>query len=66
MIVRDSESVAVELTANDKQGSFSGVLFLGSVKYDALKRVYDSRVIIFNYLVILFLCFLLNFNISFT
>ncbi|XP_059154419.1 uncharacterized protein KIAA0930 homolog isoform X2 [Physella acuta] len=43
MIVRDSESVAVELTANDKQGSFNGVLFLGSVKYDALKRVYDSR-----------------------
>ncbi|CAL1548140.1 unnamed protein product [Lymnaea stagnalis] len=43
MIVRDSESVAVELTASDKQGSFTGVLFLGSVKYDALKRVYDAR-----------------------
>lgn len=44
LIVRDSESVAVELTARDKQGLFAGVLFLGSVKYDALKRVYDSRV----------------------
>ncbi|BFZ04307.1 hypothetical protein BsWGS_07347 [Bradybaena similaris] len=43
LIVRDSESVAVELTARDKQGLFAGVLFLGSVKYDALKRVYDSR-----------------------
>lgn len=47
LIVRDSESVAVELTARDKQGLFAGVLFLGSVKYDALKRVYDSRVSLF-------------------
>ncbi|XP_013065789.1 uncharacterized protein KIAA0930 homolog isoform X2 [Biomphalaria glabrata] len=43
LIVRDSESVAVELTASDKQKLFSVVLFLGSVKYDALKRVYDGR-----------------------
>lgn len=44
LIVRDSESVAVELTARDRKGHFSGVIFLGSVKYDALKRVYDGRV----------------------
>ncbi|XP_005093510.1 uncharacterized protein KIAA0930 homolog isoform X2 [Aplysia californica] len=43
LIVRDSESVAVELTARDKGGHFSSVIFLGSVKYDALKRVYDNR-----------------------
>ncbi|KAH9519219.1 hypothetical protein Btru_074992 [Bulinus truncatus] len=43
LIVRDSESVAVELTASDKEKLFSVVLFLGSVKYDALKRVYDGR-----------------------
>ena len=44
LIVRDSESVAVELTAKDKQGIYSGTLFLGSVKYSALKLVYDGRV----------------------
>ncbi|KAK3727721.1 hypothetical protein RRG08_032678 [Elysia crispata] len=43
LIVRDSESVAVELTASDKQGLFTGTLFLGSVKYSALKQVYDGR-----------------------
>ncbi|RUS89227.1 hypothetical protein EGW08_003037 [Elysia chlorotica] len=43
LIVRDSESVAVELTATDKQGLFTGTLFLGSVKYSALKQVYDGR-----------------------
>ena len=42
--MRDSESVAVELTASDKQGLFTGTLFLGSVKYSALKQVYDGRV----------------------
>ena len=46
LIVRDSESVAVELTATDKQGFFTGTLFLGSVKYGALKQVYDGRVCI--------------------
>nr|KAG5693298.1 hypothetical protein BaRGS_011619 [Batillaria attramentaria] len=43
LIVRDSEFVAVELVASDKGGSFQAVLFLGSVKYEALKRTYDSR-----------------------
>lgn len=42
--MRDSEFVAVELTASDKQGSFQSVLFIGSVKYEALKQTYDSRV----------------------
>lgn len=43
-IVRDSELVCVELIASDKYGDFCGTLFLGSIRYDALKRVYDARV----------------------
>jgi hypothetical protein len=42
-IVRDSEMVCVELVAKDKHGKFQGVLFVGSIHYDALKRVYDAR-----------------------
>ena len=42
MIVREGEMVCVELVAND--GSIRKVLFLGSIKYEALKRVYDARV----------------------
>lgn len=43
-IVRDSEMVCVELVAKDRYGKFQGVIFLGSVPYDVLKRVYDARV----------------------
>ncbi|XP_050410746.1 uncharacterized protein KIAA0930 homolog [Patella vulgata] len=43
IIVRDSESVVVELLARDKDGDFENVIFLGSVKYDALKKVYDGK-----------------------
>ncbi|XP_041365331.1 uncharacterized protein KIAA0930 homolog [Gigantopelta aegis] len=43
IIVRDSESIAVELTAADKDGSVQGLIFQGSVKYESLKRVYDTR-----------------------
>ena len=34
--------VCVELVAND--GRFRKVLFLGSIKYESLKKVYDARV----------------------
>ena len=44
IIVRDSEMVCVELVANDRHGDLQGVIFLGSIRYDALKRVYDARV----------------------
>ena len=44
IVVRDSELVTVELVASDRNGDLQGVVFLGSIKYDALKRVYDSRV----------------------
>ena len=44
MIVRDSEMVCVELTAADRRGVPQGVIFLGSIRYEALKKVYDTRV----------------------
>lgn len=45
IMVRDGEMVCVELVANDKDGTVQGVIFLGSIRYDALKKVYDARVI---------------------
>ena len=36
--------VCVELVAQDRHGPFQGVIFLGSIRYDALKKVYDARV----------------------
>lgn len=36
--------VCVELVATDREGSTHGVIFLGSIRYDALKWVYDARV----------------------
>ena len=44
IIVRDSEMVCVELVAMDRHGTFQGVVFLGSIRYEALKKVYDARV----------------------
>ncbi|XP_059486199.1 uncharacterized protein KIAA0930 homolog isoform X2 [Neocloeon triangulifer] len=43
ILVRDGEMVCVELVASDRQGSIQGVIFLGSIRYDALKKVYDAR-----------------------
>jgi hypothetical protein len=42
MIVNEGEMVCVELLAND--GKKNHVLFLGSIKYESLKKVYDTRV----------------------
>ena len=36
--------VCVELVATNRQGVTQGVLFLGSIRYEVLKKVYDSRV----------------------
>ncbi|XP_037070205.1 uncharacterized protein KIAA0930 homolog [Pollicipes pollicipes] len=41
--VRDGEMVSVELVARDRFGYLQSAIFLGSVRYDALKRVYDAR-----------------------
>ncbi|CAH0560598.1 unnamed protein product [Brassicogethes aeneus] len=43
ILVRDGEMVCVELVASDRSGSVQGVIFLGSIRYDALKKVYDAR-----------------------
>ncbi|XP_065083975.1 uncharacterized protein KIAA0930 homolog isoform X2 [Ochlerotatus camptorhynchus] len=43
ILVRDGEMVCVELVATDRDGSVQGVIFLGSIRYDALKKVYDAR-----------------------
>ncbi|XP_055390567.1 uncharacterized protein KIAA0930 homolog isoform X2 [Condylostylus longicornis] len=43
ILVRDGEMVCVELVASDKDGAVQGVIFLGSIRYDALKKVYDAR-----------------------
>ncbi|XP_068225440.1 uncharacterized protein [Palaemon carinicauda] len=43
MLVRDGEMVCVELVASDHAGHRQAVIFLGSIRYDALKRVYDAR-----------------------
>lgn len=37
--------VCVELLAKDRRGDAQGVIFLGSIQYQALKRVHDARVI---------------------
>jgi hypothetical protein len=42
MTVNEGEIVCVELMANS--GNTKRVLFLGSIKYEALKKVYDGRV----------------------
>lgn len=36
--------VCVELVASDKSNTFQGVVFQGSIRYEALKKVYDTRV----------------------
>lgn len=44
ILVRDGEMVCVELVAKDRDGgAVQGVIFLGSIRYDALKKVYDAR-----------------------
>ncbi|XP_054268220.1 uncharacterized protein KIAA0930 homolog isoform X2 [Macrosteles quadrilineatus] len=43
ILVRDGEMVCVELVAADRSGHIQAVIFLGSIRYDALKRVYDAR-----------------------
>ncbi|KFM78771.1 putative protein-like protein, partial [Stegodyphus mimosarum] len=43
ILVRDGEIVCVELVAADKEGALQTVIFLGSIHYEAVKRVYDAR-----------------------
>ncbi|XP_053599636.1 uncharacterized protein LOC128669135 isoform X2 [Plodia interpunctella] len=43
IVVRDGEMVCVELAARGRGCSAQAVIFLGSIRYDALAAVYDSR-----------------------
>jgi len=44
MVVNEGQMVCVELAARNPVLNDSRVLFLGSIKYEALKKVYDTRV----------------------
>ena len=43
VVVRDGESIGIELTASDPGENFNLVLFSASVPYEAICRVYDAR-----------------------
>ncbi|XP_006824125.1 uncharacterized protein KIAA0930 homolog [Saccoglossus kowalevskii] len=43
MMIEEGQMVCVELVAQEKLGTFQGVIFLGSVRYEALRRVYEGR-----------------------
>jgi hypothetical protein len=43
MVVNEGQMVCVELAARNPVLNDSRVLFLGSIKYEALKKVYDTR-----------------------
>uniref|UniRef100_A0A9J2PSW1 SLED domain-containing protein n=2 Tax=Ascaris TaxID=6251 RepID=A0A9J2PSW1_ASCLU len=43
VIVRDGECVCVELVARDRYKNREAVIFLGSIRYEVLKQVYDTR-----------------------
>ncbi|CAG4984882.1 unnamed protein product [Colias eurytheme] len=43
IVVRDGEMVCVELVARGRGCAAQAVIFLGSIRYDALTRVYDAR-----------------------
>lgn len=44
MVVNEGQMVCVELVAKNPLVNESKVLFLGSIKYEALKKVYETRV----------------------
>ncbi|PAV61396.1 hypothetical protein WR25_05137 [Diploscapter pachys] len=43
VIVRDGECVCVELVVKDRQRTREAVVFLGSIRYEILKQVYDTK-----------------------
>jgi hypothetical protein len=44
MFVNEGQMVCVELVARNPVLNDTRVLFLGSIKYEALRRVYETRV----------------------
>lgn len=43
VVVRDGECVCVELVTKDRYKNQEAVVFLGSIRYEILKQVYDTR-----------------------
>lgn len=43
VVVRDGECVCVELVTRDRYKNHEAVIFLGSIRYEILKQVYDAR-----------------------
>jgi hypothetical protein len=44
MVVNEGQMVCVELVAKNPLFNEPRVLFLGSIKYEALRKVYETRV----------------------
>ncbi|OUC42533.1 hypothetical protein D917_00287, partial [Trichinella nativa] len=44
IVIRDGECVCVELVAKDLSGQYVSTIFLGSIRYEVLKQVYDSKI----------------------
>ena len=42
--VEEGLLICVEVVAAEKEGQYRSVIFLGSVRYESLRRVYDARV----------------------
>lgn len=42
--VNEEEFVCVEIVAHDEERNFNSVIFLGSVNYSSLNKVYSSKV----------------------
>ena len=49
MIISEGECICVELVARDRYKNTESVIFIGSIRYDILKKLYDSRVIHFKF-----------------
>lgn len=60
MTVGEGEMVCVELVASDKSNTFQGVIFQGSIRYEALKKVYDNRVRTPAHMTVLHVCIFIS------
>ncbi|XP_033645590.1 uncharacterized protein KIAA0930 homolog isoform X1 [Asterias rubens] len=43
VMVEEGQLICVEVVAAEKQGHYRSVIFLGSVRYESLRRVYEAR-----------------------
>lgn len=56
MVVTEGECICVELVARDRFRDKEAVIFLGSIRFDVLQKLYDSRVGVISFSFLL-LCF---------